>query len=256
MSSTMPPEAVQIKRRPSPHDLHDSARSARQQQSRQAGGNGDPTTPLSFFMPTSEELEKMASSAQDVQDSTYGVRSIDSTTNSSMCRGSMYELASAGAVIDASEASSRPISRSDSPFMPNLAQRYVRGSSTGSSPIPPRTRNTGPLTPLLLRSPVNGSVSDSAPMSTPNSVSLRSLRLSDDEYSVDEAASQALTSSGEDEEAEEVDETMLAEGAQTESLPQLVMPSISMPRRRPFTETGKNIGKLKIMVAGSKGMLV
>jgi len=93
-------------------------------------------------------------------------------------------------------------------------------------------------------------------MSTPNSVSLRSLRLSDDEYSVDEAGSQALTSSGEDE--EEVDETMLAEGAQTqtESLPQLVMPSISMPRRRPFTERGKNIGKLKIMVAGTKGMLV
>ena len=85
-------------------------------------------------------------------------------------------------------------------------------------------------------------------------MSLRSLRLSDDEYSVDEAGSQVLTSSGEDEEAEEVDETMLAEGAQTESLPQLVMPSISMPRRRPFTERGKNIGKLKIMVAGSKGM--
>ena len=63
-----------------------------------------------------------------------------------------------------------------------------------------------------------------------------------------------LTSSGEDE--EEVDETMLAaEGAQTEILPQLVMPSISMPRRRPFTERGKNIGKLKIMVAGSTGML-
>ncbi len=90
-------------------------------------------------------------------------------------------------------------------------------------------------------------------MSTPNSVSLRSLRLSDDEYSVDDAGSQVLTSSGEDE--EEADETMLPDGAQTESLPQLVMPSISMPRRRPFTERGKNIGKLKIMVAGSKGML-
>jgi len=211
-------------------------------------------------MPTDEELETVSSSTPDVQDSTYGVRSIDSTTNSSIYRGSLYELAGAGAGTgtgtDASEASSRPTSRSDSPFMPDLARRYVRGSSTGSSPIPPTTRVTGPLTPLLLRSPVHGSVTDSAPMSTPNSVSLRSLRLSDDEYSVDEAGSQALTSSGEDE--EEVDETMLAEGAQTqtESLPQLVMPSISMPRRRPFTERGKNIGKLKIMVAGSKGMLV
>jgi hypothetical protein len=256
MSSTMPPEAVQIRRSPPPHDLRNSSPSPRQQSARQARGNEDSNTPLSFFMPTHEDLETIASSTPDVQDSTYGVRSIDSTTNSSIYHNSVYELAGAGADTDTSEASSRPTSRSDSPFLPDLARRYVRDrSSTGSSPIPPTTRVTGPLTPLLLRSPVHGSVTDSAPMSTPNSVSLRSLRLSDDEYSIDEAASQALTSSGEDEE-EEVDETMLAEGAQTESLPQLVMPSISMPRRRPFTERGKNIGKLKIMVAGAKGMLV
>jgi len=91
--------------------------------------------------------------------------------------------------------------------------------------------------------------------STPKSVSLRSLRLSDDDYSVDEAASQALTSSGEEEDEEELqEETLLAnETVALSSAPQLVMPSIRMPSRRPFTERGKGIGKLKIMVAGAKG---
>jgi hypothetical protein len=38
-----------------------------------------------------------------------------------------------------------------------------------------------------------------------------------------------------------------------ESFPQLVMPSIQMPSRRPFTTKGKAMGKLKIMVAGESG---
>ncbi|KAI1435736.1 hypothetical protein GGR50DRAFT_654569 [Xylaria sp. CBS 124048] len=38
------------------------------------------------------------------------------------------------------------------------------------------------------------------------------------------------------------------------SSPQLVMPSIRMPSRRPFTETGKNIGRLKILLAGDSGV--
>jgi hypothetical protein len=32
------------------------------------------------------------------------------------------------------------------------------------------------------------------------------------------------------------------------------MPSIKMPSRRPFTETGKNFGRLKILLAGHSGM--
>ncbi|TLS22662.1 uncharacterized protein PpBr36_05924 [Pyricularia pennisetigena] len=36
--------------------------------------------------------------------------------------------------------------------------------------------------------------------------------------------------------------------------PQLVMPSIKMPSRRPFTEEGKAIGRLKVLIAGEKGI--
>jgi hypothetical protein len=39
-----------------------------------------------------------------------------------------------------------------------------------------------------------------------------------------------------------------------ESAPQLIMPSIKMPSRRPFTEKGKNMGRLKILIAGRSGM--
>lgn len=34
---------------------------------------------------------------------------------------------------------------------------------------------------------------------------------------------------------------------------ELVMPVLTVPHRRPFTETGKSIGSLKILVAGGKG---
>lgn len=37
------------------------------------------------------------------------------------------------------------------------------------------------------------------------------------------------------------------------SAPQLVMPSIKMPSRRPFTEEGKNMGRLKVLLAGDSG---
>ncbi|KAI5460065.1 hypothetical protein BGZ63DRAFT_426013 [Mariannaea sp. PMI_226] len=38
------------------------------------------------------------------------------------------------------------------------------------------------------------------------------------------------------------------------SVPQLIMPSLTVPRRRPFSHVGKSLGKLKIMVAGRPGI--
>jgi hypothetical protein len=40
---------------------------------------------------------------------------------------------------------------------------------------------------------------------------------------------------------------------QNTAIPQLIMPSLTVPRRRPFSEVGKSLGKLKIMVAGQTG---
>lgn len=38
------------------------------------------------------------------------------------------------------------------------------------------------------------------------------------------------------------------------SFPQLVMPRVNMPRRKAFTETGRIMGKLKVMVVGDSGI--
>ncbi|KAL1836627.1 hypothetical protein VTJ49DRAFT_4861 [Mycothermus thermophilus] len=38
------------------------------------------------------------------------------------------------------------------------------------------------------------------------------------------------------------------------SAPQLVMPSIKMPSRRPFTDNGKRMGRLKLLIAGDSGV--
>ena len=92
------------------------------------------------------------------------------------------------------------------------------------------------------------SVDSQAPLSSapssPKSVSNRSLRPSDEE-SIDDSSSQAIASSSEDD----------ALPSTADSAPQLIMPSIRMPSRRPFTARGKEMGRLKILVAGDSGML-
>jgi hypothetical protein len=40
----------------------------------------------------------------------------------------------------------------------------------------------------------------------------------------------------------------------TSSAPQLIMPSIKMPSRRPFTAEGKAMGRLKVLIAGDSGV--
>ncbi|KAG6042009.1 hypothetical protein E4U41_007105 [Claviceps citrina] len=40
----------------------------------------------------------------------------------------------------------------------------------------------------------------------------------------------------------------------TAPVPQLVMPSLTVPRRRHFTETGRSLGKLRILVTGQAGL--
>lgn len=77
-------------------------------------------------------------------------------------------------------------------------------------------------------------------MSSPDS-----RRASDAGSYMDEVTSQAIASSG-DEERDEL--------VESGSAPQLVMPSIKMPSRRPFTERGKNMGRLKVLIAGDSGM--
>lgn len=65
---------------------------------------------------------------------------------------------------------------------------------------------------------------------------------------MDDIASQAIVSSGDE------DRDVGSELIDSGSAPQLVMPSIKMPSRRPFTERGKNMGRLKVLIAGDSGV--
>ena len=79
-------------------------------------------------------------------------------------------------------------------------------------------------------------------MSSPDS-----RRNSDAGSFMDDIASQAIVSSGDED--QDIGSDLIDSG----SAPQLVMPSIRMPSRRPFTERGKNMGRLKVLIAGDSG---
>ncbi|KAI7304987.1 hypothetical protein KC315_g14900 [Hortaea werneckii] len=135
-----------------------------------------------------------------------------------------------------SAASPVSLRSSESPF-----GRHLRRGSAASS----INLNSQPLTPLKM-SPQP----DSGIPGTPRSGSPKSFRLSDEEGSIaDDTGSQAIQSSCGDEEGGSV-----ADPSRSGGMPQLVMPSIAMPARRPFTERGKEMGRLKVMVVGHNGV--
>ncbi|KAK4574415.1 hypothetical protein LTR86_002177 [Recurvomyces mirabilis] len=134
-------------------------------------------------------------------------------------------------------ASPRSLRSAESPF--RSRSHFRRGSEASSINL-----NSQPLTPLKMSPQPN-----SAMPSTPRSASPKSFRLSDEECSIaDETGSQAVQSSSGDD-----DEDIELKTSHESSMPQLVMPSIAMPSRRPFTERGRRMGRLKVMVVGSDG---
>ena len=204
-----------------------------------------PATPTTFFMATEDTVEQSQSVAA-VDDSTFGVKSMESTiANEHSPPGE--EVATDGDSHEADVARRRstlkPRPRSQDTAPGNL-QTALPPASGGSSPrklyrsSPPSTSQS-----LASLSQVSLEPGSSLP-SSPKSNSSRSLRPSDEE-SVYEAGSQAIASS-------EEDEAELPSEYQGSS-PQLIMPSIKMPSRRPFTVQGKEIGRLKVLIAGDTG---
>jgi hypothetical protein len=218
-----------------------------------APSNNGPTT---FFMRSEQEMEQSLAASQSTlslgrqRDSTYGVQSLADTleaafgAESSAASNKADSRSNAGshdkhALRSGSHSSSSDSAKSlESPLTSPLRKLKRKLSS--------RTTST-PLTPSIVDAP--SPLPASAIPSTPTSVSLRSLKLSDEEFTLDEVASQVITSSGE----EDDDDDMETQQGASNSFPQLVMPSIQMPTRRPFTTKGKNMGKLKVLVAGQAG---
>lgn len=212
-----------------------------------------PTGPTSFFLRSEDEMQHTMQ-ASSTKESTYGVQSLDDALGAAFGDKGTSDQADKSSSpkprcrADQAKKWSKEVAQVQKELQdamsgttrPRAPARKLSAGALSSHPPPP------PLTPVQFELS-SGPASDLP--STPKSVSLKSFRLSDEESQADEAASQAIVTSDEEDdglvEKEEVENTV----------PQLVMPSIQMPKRRPFTEKGKNMGRLKVLIAGETGKL-
>lgn len=207
---------------------------------------------MTYFLADEKTMEaslhrssaSVARSRESLKQGNFGIESLDTTTGSltsqdnddragrvGKARNNWKKNLTRGFVGNDEEDMSG--SRSSSP---KSSQDKSRDLSPSESRRSPKATPSQPFTPLILESPLLGSVA-SGPSSRRNSEA---------GFYTDDAASQAILSSGE-EERDTPSEVM------DSSASQLVMPSIKMPSRRPFTERGKSIGRLKILIAGDSG---
>ncbi|KAF2691645.1 hypothetical protein K458DRAFT_325152 [Lentithecium fluviatile CBS 122367] len=215
--------------------------------------NGAPLShgPTAFFLKSEEDMEQSLAASRHNEpagrqrESTFGVQSLADTLEAAFGHES-HTAPSKGRSTRGNAAGDKE--RRPSNGSPKAPKRDI--GSCKSSPsrlLKKRSSNhsiSNPLTPPNVESPSPAPAS--AMPSTPRSVSLQSLKLSDEEPGPDDAASQAIPSSGDEE-----DDTMQNDSS---SFPQLVMPSIQMPSRRPFTAKGRAMGKLKVLIAGDAGI--
>jgi hypothetical protein len=233
---------------------------------------GTPTAPTTFFMAREEDVMGSSTSRRNSHgkssesthnlDSVYGVQSLEESLReafpdkptiegeesllkrkrrkASWASGA-EEKTNHGSASEDKANQSEDSTRHSSPHDINTHHHHRRASRSATI--------SQPLTPLQLESPFPLS----GMPSTPKSGSFRSLRLSDEEESICDNTSQAITSGGEEDDEDSEERGAFDVGG---IAPELVMPSLSMPSRRPFTARGKLMGRLKVCVAGSNGETV
>lgn len=207
--------------------------------------SSDPTAvPATFFLSRSGGLD-MDEPPDDAgsRDSMYGVQSLNETVQEASPSASPREVTDS--VIsepryhdDLNDNDDAATSHRRSTLKPLEVSSHFKHDT----PLqPPSDDASCPLTPLNL-SIQNGSLP-----SSPKSASINSLKPLDD-ISITDDLSQAVASGEEDNNPQEGPTF-------PDSISQLVMPSIRMPSRRPFTERGKAMGRLKLVLAGASGEL-
>ncbi|KAI0598611.1 Septin-domain-containing protein [Biscogniauxia sp. FL1348] len=132
----------------------------------------------------------------------------------------------------ASRQSERDYASSYSPSSRASVMTY----SPASLPSQAHPHGSRPMTPIMLGPSCSASAM-SSPSSRRNSL-------------VGSISEHAVTSDEDDDMLLPEPSGMLHSGV----APQLVMPSIKMPSRRPFTDSGKNMGRLKVLLAGDSGV--
>ncbi|KAI9850416.1 MAG: hypothetical protein M1838_005693 [Thelocarpon superellum] len=215
----------------------------------------------SYFLADEEAMEAAAAlsseslnqSQRPLKDSSYGVQSLGDT----VLRETKEEARPSSEVDDGNQGNQSRRPKNPSPEH-SSSPLSAKPPAAGTEIPPPGTSQenvlsrqpSAKLSPMLTapvsapRSLASPTPSSSRP-SSPKSFSAKSVHPSDAESSADESTSQAVGSSG-DEDGETLEVS--------DSMPQLIMPSIKMPSRRPFTEKGRAMGRLKVLIAGQAGV--
>lgn len=221
------------------------------------------TAPATFFLARSRDhdAEEELSPDESVppRESMYGVQSLEEAIHDANLLTSECEPYLSGGNPDSTtpiEPQQQPPPRDHLDNGENGATSWPRRKSTLkpsdllnaskleiSLPSSDRT-SPRPLTPSNLSNPEDPSFS--LP-SSPKSFSNQSLRHLDDISITDDVSSEVVASGEEDNDFPTPSNICL------DSASQLVMPSIRMPSRRPFTERGKSLGRLKVLIAGAPG---
>ncbi len=126
----------------------------------------------------------------------------------------------------------------------NMLSSSVSNLETPPFRSTPGTNAPQPMTPILLGA--------SGPTSVLSSVSSRRNSLTGS-LSAEEVGSRGPLSI-DDGEADGQEFLSTSAMMDSGSAPQLIMPSIKMPSRRPFTPEGKSMGRLKVLLAGPSGV--
>ncbi|EEQ32957.1 conserved hypothetical protein [Microsporum canis CBS 113480] len=190
--------------------------------------------PTAFFLARGDDMDGSESSAPGTpNDSTYGVQSLADTIDDGIS-GPLPPFhdvhATTGTDIDTSLLSATTR---------DTAQN-LHGEKAEDSIKYPLSDIGIPLSgaPSFIGSPGEPVSLPSSPKST----STRSFRHVDDMSAVDEISYQN---------GGEIEDSLVESSELPDSSSQLVMPSIKMPSRRPFTERGKAMGRLKFLLAGA-----
>ncbi|OJD22557.1 hypothetical protein ACJ73_06094 [Blastomyces percursus] len=210
------------------------------------------TSPETFFLARNSDIQHShATSAEEEEEGTYGVQSLEESIADSSKSGASTQWPDSQPVRELDDTVPQHI-------VPGMSETIAKTVETGDasdpegqnpslskhrrSRTPSNVPTSCPLTPFILGSPAEPvSLPDS-----PKSTSAQCFRPTDD---VSVAYGRINTTGA----AENEGCSSLGSSEVQDSTAQLIMPSIKMPSRRPFTEKGKSMGRFKILLAGAAG---
>jgi septin family protein len=229
-------------RKSSVHDLRGSGPGS----SSAAAANAD--SQMTFFLADESTMENSIARSQEeqskrtVEDSNYGIQSFQMEEEDTAIEdkeGGEDTIASKITPGDLNRRESNVTNRSQS------SNTTLKTTFVSARQLPHKLSNptlSQPLTPVY---PDSSAPESSLP--SPLSFSLRSFKNSDSDSLLESSDGQNMLLSADG----EYDSELASPDA---SDPQLIMPSIMMPSRRPFTDRGKAMGKIKVLIAGDSGV--